>query len=51
MGSILPMTRRQFPRLLGFDFDYVASWTHIVVEVVHIHTIVHLRVDTIPYRY
>ena len=51
IGSILPMPRRQFPRLLGFDFDYVAAWPHIVVEVVHIHTIYRLRVDTIPCRY
>lgn len=48
---ILSMPRRQFPRLLGFDFDSFAGLPHIVVEVVHTHTIYRLRVDTIPYRY
>ncbi len=48
---ILLVSRRQFPRLLDFDFDYIAAWPHIVVEVVHTHTIYRLRVDTIPYRY
>jgi hypothetical protein len=35
------MSRSQFPRLLGFDFDYIAAWPHIVVEVVvHSHDLI-----------
>lgn len=52
--SCIPMfsvARADFPRLLDFDLDFVvvASWTSIVVEVVHFHTIIHLRVCRKPY--
>jgi hypothetical protein len=42
---LLPVTRRQFPPLLGFDFDTVvlAARPHIVVVVEGNHTIVRFR--------
>ena len=45
IAPILPMSRRQLPRLLGFDLDYIASGSNIVVGVVHSQTIFHFHAD------